>query len=133
MTMTYAEQSSPVRTASGRDIAARRDRIGLTKTELAKEARVNRDTLSDWEAGKRNPHPDTVEAVLTALDRLEEEMGITAPPPSHTAAPGMLRFEVTGVYGAEALVVEGPIENLAELEAMIDRIMRGGRREKDED
>jgi transcriptional regulator with XRE-family HTH domain len=133
MTITYAEQSRPVRppgARDGREVKARRERIGMKIYELAEAAGVNKDTLSDWERGKRNPHPDTIEAVLTALDKLEEEMGIDTPPATQ-AKPGMLRFEVTGVYGADALVVEGPIENLRELEAMIDRIMRGGRRSDD--
>lgn len=131
MSVSHAEQSPPVRPPGGRDgraIKARRERIGFKIYELADAAGVNKDTLSDWERGKRSPHSDTVEAVMAALDRLEEEMGIDAPPPPAQAKPGMLRFEVTGVYGADALVVEGPIENLAELEAMIDRIMRGGAR-----
>jgi transcriptional regulator with XRE-family HTH domain len=125
MTLTYAEESIPVRPSTGRDIKARRDRIGLTIKELAELAGVSRDTLSDWERGARDPQAKTVDLVLDALDRLEDEMGIKAPP-AHGPSPGMLRFEVTGVYGADALVVEGPVENLAELEAMIDRIMRGG-------
>jgi transcriptional regulator with XRE-family HTH domain len=132
MSIAYAEQCSPVRTSSGRDVAARRDRIGMTIRELAESAGVSRDTLSDWEHGKRNPQSETVERVLAELDRLEEEMGITAPP-GHATAPGMVRFEVTGVYGADALVVEGPIESIAELEASIDRIMRGVQRRNDED
>jgi transcriptional regulator with XRE-family HTH domain len=132
MTMTYAEQSIPVRPSTGRDIKARRDRIGLTIKELAEQAGVSRDTLSDWERDARNPQSETVEAVRAALDRLEEEMGIKAPP-NHGPSPGMLRFEVTGGYGADALVVEGPVENLAELEAMIDRIMRGGASRRDRD
>jgi transcriptional regulator with XRE-family HTH domain len=131
MTITYAEQSSPVRTSSGRDVTARRERIGMKIYELAEQANVSPDTLSDWERGIRNPHSKTVEAVLDALDRLEEEMGITGPV-STEAKPGMVRFEVTGVYGADALVVEGPIESIAELEAAIDRIMRGSQRRNDE-
>lgn len=133
MTVAYAEQSRPVRPSTGRDVKARRDRIGMTIKELAARAEVSRDTLSDWERGARNPQSETVEAVLAALDQLEEEMGITAPPPGSSPSPGLVRFEVTGIYGADALVVEGPVENIAELEAMIDRIMRGsGRRETGE-
>ncbi len=131
MAITYAEQSTPVRASGGREVAARRDRIGMTIKELAEAARVSRDTLSDWERGKRNPQSETVDAVLATLDRLEEEMGITAPPPTHETKPGMVRFEVTGVYGADALVVEGPVESIAELEAAIDRIMRGSQRRND--
>lgn len=135
MTITYAEQSTPVRTPGGRDIKVRRERLGLKGYELADHAGINKDTLSDWERGKRNPHPDTVKAVVAALARLEEEMGIDAPLPAQGTKPGMVRFEVTGVYGADALVVEGPIESIAELEKAIDRIMRGAQRrdEPDED
>lgn len=134
VTAMAAAQSRPVRAvAGGSDVRARRERIGLKIYELADEAGVHKDTLADWERGRRNPNPDTVQAVLAALDRIEEEMGIDepVPPPATKAAPGMVRFEVTGVYGADALVVEGPVESIAELEAAIDRIMRGSQRRND--
>jgi len=120
--VTYEEQSRAMRT-DGDQVRARRKRMGLRQSELAAQAEITRDTLSDWENGKRNPHPETVEKVLSALDRLEEEMGFHAPPAEER--PGLVRYVVKGVYGAESLVVEGPVENITELEASVDRIMRG--------
>lgn len=125
MTAMYAEQSTVVRPTTGREIAARRERLGLRIKDLAEHADVSRDTLSDWERGVRRPQYQTVDAVVAALERLEEEMGIDAPPASPEAGTGrVVRFEVEGVYGAKALVVEGPIEDIAELEDAVDRIMR---------
>lgn len=131
MTTMHAEQSVLVRPTTGREITARRERLGLLVKDLAAQAGVSRDTLSDWERGTRRPQHQTVDAVVAALDRLEEEMGIDAPAPGQESKPGMVRFEVTGVYGAEALVVEGPVDSIAELEAAVDRIMRGAQRRAD--
>lgn len=123
------EQSRFMRT-EGAAVTARRERLGMEIAELADEAQVNRDTLSDWEAGHTRPQSKTERKVLGTLARLEEEMGIDAPPAVQPGA-GVIRYVVQGVYGAEALVVEGPVANIAELEASVDRIMRRiqGRRE----
>jgi len=110
----------------GSQVRARRERLGMGIKDLAAEAGVSRDTLSDLESGTKDFRQATLYKVLRALDRIEEESGIDTPPPSEgpTNAPGLVRFEVKGVYGAEALVVEGPIENINELEEAVDRIMR---------
>jgi transcriptional regulator with XRE-family HTH domain len=50
--------------------------MGMKIYELADEAGINQDTLSDWERGKRTPQPKTAEMALAALDRLEDEMGM---------------------------------------------------------
>lgn len=122
MTVRDTEQSRSMRT-DGDQVRARRKRMGLRISELAEQASVSRDTISDMETGKRNPHPDTVEKVLSALDRLEQEMGFDAPPASEDRG-SVVRFVVKGVYGAESLVIEGPVSDIAELEASVDRIMR---------
>lgn len=120
-----AEQSRPMRT-DGADVTRRRERLKFEIYELADEAGVNRDTLSDWESGKtKRPQTETVNKVLSTLDRLEQEMGFNAPPARHPEnEEHLVRFTVKGVYGAEALVVEGPVDDIAELEAAVDRIMR---------
>lgn len=105
----------------GARITERRERLKLTKSALAKESGVHRDTLADIEAGK-GFQAATVGKIDETLTRLEEEAGLGAAPPP--ASAGFIRFSVEGVYGAKALVVEAPVENVAELEAMVDRIMR---------
>ena len=57
----------------------------------------------------------------------EHEMGMDMPSqvqPTPAADPGFVRIKVENVYGARALIVEGPVGDLAELEAAVDRIMR---------
>lgn len=102
----------------GSRITERRERLGLNKSELAKEAGVHRDTLSDIEGGK-GFQAATLAKIEETLSRREQEAGIGAP-----ATSGVVRYVVQGVYGAEALVVEGPVANIGELEASVDRIMR---------
>lgn len=103
----------------GARITERRERLHLNKSELAHESGVHRDTLTDIEAGK-GFQAATLSKIQDALTRLEAEAGFGAA----ATKPGFIRFTVEGVYGAKALVVESPVENAAELEAMVDRIMR---------
>jgi transcriptional regulator with XRE-family HTH domain len=124
LAITFEPMSSAGR---GSRVRARRVKMGISVKELAMRAGVDRGTLSSLEADDDRVRDTTIAAIERALDLLEQEMGMDAPGPDEEKAPGLVRFEVTGVYGADALVVEGPVENLAELEAMIDRIMRGSR------
>lgn len=122
MTCT-AEAYLAVVTDEGAQVRARRERLGMAIRDLATEAEVSRDTLSDMESGAKDFRQATLGKVLRALDRLEAEMGIGAPLPEQIAPGGVVRYVVQGVYGAEALVVEGPVANIAELEASVNRIM----------
>ena len=56
--------------ARGRVMAAGRMLTGLDQEQLAAEARVSASTVSKIELGKRNVRPDTLRAVVSALDRL---------------------------------------------------------------
>lgn len=123
--------SSPEWTTVGSEYRERRLRLKMTQEEVAVEADLNRDTVSAIEAGKGGMK--SRRQLDDALTRLEDEAGYPAlsvaegdaeedaQPP---ATAGLIRFKVEGVYGAKALVVEGPVENLAELEEMVDRVMR---------
>jgi transcriptional regulator with XRE-family HTH domain len=42
--------------------------LGMTAEQLAAAARVSKVTLSDFEIGKRSPHPRTLAAIRTALE-----------------------------------------------------------------
>jgi len=42
--------------------------LGMKADELADAAKVSRVTLSDFEAGKRSPHPRTLAAIQAALE-----------------------------------------------------------------
>jgi transcriptional regulator with XRE-family HTH domain len=115
------EESTSVTTDDGKDIAAWRERMHMTIDELAKEAKVDPDTLSKWEQGKRKPQPRTRKAVLAALDRLKEEEGYNAPP---AAAEDFVEFRIEGVMGVKAIVVKGPVKDVEQFENSIARIIR---------
>lgn len=104
----------------GKRITQRHEKLGISASALAKRASIDRATLGRVESGANGVRRMTVTAVEMALDQLEQELGMDDPEPE----PKVVRFVVKGVYGAESLVVEGPVENIAELERSVDRIMR---------
>ena len=108
----------------GAAVRARREHLGMTASGLAKLAGVDRGKLRAFEDGADAPSEPWIGRVERALDGFEAETGHR--PGEATEAPhsGMIKFTVEGVYGAKALVVEGPVENLAVLEDMVDRVMR---------
>lgn len=121
MNSTHEEQSGVMPTYEGvAQVAARRQRIGMTKTELAHEAAISRDTLADMESGSKRPHPDTVAKVLKTLDRIEKEVGLdraSLPPGARYVgdpSQDLVEFTVEGNFGVRA-VVKGPI---ADIEAL---------------
>jgi transcriptional regulator with XRE-family HTH domain len=109
-------------TERGDRIRARREALGWPKSALAERAHVDRGTLDRVEDGAEGVRSTTLRAIERALSDIEEETGANEPEPPQSG--NVVRFVVRGVYGAEALVVEGPVENIAELEASVDRIMR---------
>ncbi len=42
--------------------------LGMTAEALAERAKVSKVTLSDFEIGKRSPHPRTLAAIKSALE-----------------------------------------------------------------
>ena len=123
------EQSGDV-SDDGERVKARRERLGMDKIDLAKEAGVSRDTLAAIEAGE-GFRRSSLTKIEKALDRLEEEVGIDAPPPRTTEeAPGrFVEFTVNGLYGAESVVLKGPVEDREALLEMVERLMRGGQKQ----
>lgn len=104
----------------GARFRARRLKLGLSVQALAKRAHIDRDTLKRLEEGREGVRELTVTAIDRTLTDLEQEIGMGDPDPESN----VVRFTVRGVYGAEAIVVEGPVANIADLEASVDRIMR---------
>lgn len=47
--------------------------LGVTAGLLAKRAQVSKVTLSDFEKGKRSPHPRTIAAIRAALETIGVE------------------------------------------------------------
>lgn len=129
-TMTRLQSVTGESAQPGFGIRTRRQALGLTGTKLAKLAQVSRVHLSEIESGRKEPSTEWLRRVELAMDRYEHETGQDEPEPEKTEKPNVIRVEVQGVYGAKALVFEAPVENMAELETMIDRVMRRLAREQ---
>lgn len=108
-------------TTKADEIESRRIALGLNVIELAKRAGVDRGRLAKFLQGELSPRAAWIGAVEKALTDAE---GGTIEPEQESSGPGVVRFTVRNVYGVEALVVEGPVHDIAELEASVDRIMR---------
>lgn len=108
----------------GKDVTARRERLGLKKTELAAEAGVSRNTLFAIEEGK-SFNRATLARIERALAQLEEEAGFDAPPvTSDMTEQDLVEFRIEGVMGVEAVVVKGPVKDVEKFETSIARILR---------
>lgn len=113
----------------GKRITTRRERLKLNKSDLAREAGVHRDTVTDLEAGK-GFQAATLAKVDEALARLEEEAGLTATP--RQSNPAVVEFEVSGDFGVR-VVVRGPISDAEALERSVERLVRNIRAEQTDD
>lgn len=108
----------------GRAVKQRRKRLGMSQDELAHEAGVNRDTLGAIEAGKGFRRASLTK-IENALNRLEDEAGIDSPAGvSDLTRDKLVEFRVEGVLGTHAVVVKGPIEDVATFEDSVARILR---------
>lgn len=120
---------SRVDDSTGAQVRRRRMAMGMSVKALAEHAGIDRGRLTVLEDGG-NVRLTTVSAVLRALDELEQEMGMDYPAPTVSAVEpvpnsnGLLRIRVEGMYGAESLVVEGPVDNPEAVAAAVDAIMR---------
>lgn len=106
------------------DFADRRERLHVTKEQLAVEAELNRDTIAAVEkGGGSNPSRRKVHETLL---RLEEEAGLLAASdaPASAAQPHLIEIEVTGDFGVR-VVVKGPVEDEAEIVAAAMKLVRG--------
>lgn len=122
--------SSPVTSSAGNSddrgaaIQRRIDALGISDREWHAQTGIDRKTLHRAIRNEPGTRSSTYTAIEAELDRLEAK--VSGRPVAHQVSerPNMMRVEVQGVYGAKALVFEAPVENIAELEAMVDRIMR---------
>lgn len=103
----------------------RMDLLVVGVQRLADEANYNRKTVSRALEGSASER--TYEDLEEALDRIQLRVdGPDGPEPEPaTEAPSLVSFKLSGIYGAAEVVVEGPVENLADLEAAVQRLLRG--------
>jgi transcriptional regulator with XRE-family HTH domain len=104
----------------GRMIKRRREALGVPIKELAELAGMSRDQLSEIERGKvSSPRGHTIGAIERALTELEEKTS----GPYDDERPGLVTFRMSGNFGVD-VVVQGPVENLDELEASVERLIQ---------
>lgn len=108
-----------VEIGEGDRIRSRRKELGLTITALAKRAGIDRGALSDIESGKAVPRDATLGQIDRALAALEEETS----GPYDNAGDHLVTFRMSGNFGVD-VTVSGPVENLAELEESVGRLLQ---------
>lgn len=124
--------SSPVTSSAGNSgdrgavIARRIDALGISDREWHTQTGIDRKTLHRAIRNEPGTRASTYTAIEAELDKLEAKVTgqAVAQRTPEMPRPNVIRVEVQGVYGAKALVFEAGPENIAELEAMVDRIMR---------
>ena len=110
---------------AGARIRQRRERLGMSVRSLATEAGVDRSRIAAVESGQ-GVRAATVGAIESALDRLEEE--VSGP---YDSEHGVVTFRLKGNFGVD-VTLQGPVDNLDELEASVTRLMTTmGRDESD--
>lgn len=109
----------------GDQVRARRERLGMDKVDLAREAGVSRDTLAAIEAGLGFRH-SSLAKIYKALEDAEAEAGYDAKPlPLALVAEvdDVMEFRVEGNFGV-SVVVRGPVRDAAQLEESVARLIR---------
>lgn len=108
----------------GAAIRQRIDALGISDREWHATTGIDRKTLHRAIRNEPGTRAGTYLAIESALDKLEA--AIAGQPVARPAesTPRVVRIEVPNVYGAQAIIVEGPVDDLPALEAAVDRIMR---------
>lgn len=101
----------------GARIRARRLRMGIGDREFAELSGMSRTTLKKVENDDPSARETSYAIAENALDAKAEEMG-------HSQDDtGLVRYEVN-IDGVTAIVVQGPVESIEEIEASVARIMK---------
>lgn len=134
MSKLASKADSPTVTSSagsdddrGAAIQRRIDALGISDREWHITTGIDRKTLHRAIRNEPGTRSATYTAIESWLDKLEAKVSgepVADVVPAVDKPAGFIRITVEGVYGANALIVEAPPENIAELEAMVDRIMR---------
>jgi len=114
----------------GDRVRRRRERLGIDKLHLAKEAGVSRETLAAVERGEgfRRSTLTKIERVLTAL---EEEAGFGTSPPAELGAGEPHMVTIRGTRAGDVdVVVSGPIDDIDKLAATVERLLLATEKKK---
>jgi transcriptional regulator with XRE-family HTH domain len=127
------------RAGRGAKIQARREALGMSVRALAEwmadngervgiAGPVTRQTITKAEADDPTTTPQTYMRIEAWLAALEYEMSSEreALTPIGPAESNLVTFRLSGNFGVD-VVVEGPVTNLPELEAAVEKLLRGMR------
>lgn len=103
----------------GERIRQRRTRMGISVRDLAERAGVDRGQLGKLEKGEAQSRATTVALIETALDQLEQELGMDAP---DVRPDDVVEFRVAGNFGVD-VVVRGPVRDMEALEDSVARLI----------
>lgn len=108
----------------GDRIERRRERLGMTKIDLAREAGVDRDTVSAIEAGK-GYQGAKLTAIKKALDREEVAHGLSPIEDEETTDdPGVAVIEFS--EGDRKVAVRWPGASPAQIAELVERLASRG-------
>jgi len=117
--------------ARGKAIRARRLRHGIKSVrQLSIQSGIYREGITAAEEGTASE--ETYERLEAWFDRFEEETGANERPSEPAAGPRMVKIRGSRA-GDVDVVVEGPIEDLEALGAMVERLLTATQRKKDEE
>ena len=106
-----------------RELSERRARLGVDIKDLAPMVDLGREQLGKILRGKVPDSPSLLR-IEQVLNDLEAEAGRGPLVPKQSSAIRNVVFRLTGIYGVAEVVVEGPVENMAELEEAVEKILR---------
>lgn len=109
----------------------RMELLGVGVQRLAVEANYNRKTVSRALEGSASDRTyqdleEALEAIKLRIDGPDDAPEAAQEEPAKNVGEGLVSFKLKGIYGAAEVIVEGPVENLADLEAAAERLLRGG-------
>lgn len=103
----------------GAAIQRRLEELGLSDREWHRETGIDRKTLNRAIAGESSVRASTYGAIESALDKLERRVrGGDIKPEGD-----LVTFRLSGNFGVE-VTVQGPVANVEELEAAVERLLR---------
>lgn len=113
----------------GAAIQRRLDQLGISDREFHEHTGIDRKTLRRAVTGAENVRTSTYTAIEAALSKLEDRVRPAGVAGSDEA--GLVTFKLSGNFGVD-VVVQGPVSDMAELEAAVERLVRS-MKDKDRD
>lgn len=106
-TMTTEKPATP-----GQTLAARMRQLGINKTQLSQASQKSRGTINKALADNPRSRPATYADLMRVLDGLEGDLADGTLKWAPSDAADLVRIEMRGVFGVEAVTFSGPPEDV---------------------